>query len=157
MELSRYKDIVYEIIGSAMAVHHEFGSGLLEPIYQEALSLELLMHGLSNQREEELRVFYKGIELEKRYKMDIVVDDIIVELKSTIRLLPTHRAQLCNYLRLSKKPIGLLINFGESRLIAERWAYNKYNNKCYIVDKNLNQVFGEDYDSLLDTETSVHN
>ena len=79
-----------------MAVHHEFGSGLLEPIYQEALSLELLMHGLSNQREEELRVFYKGIELEKRYKMDIVVDDIIVELKSTIRLLPTHRAQLCN-------------------------------------------------------------
>ena len=54
MELSKYKDIVYEIIGSAMAVHHEFGSGLLEPIYQEALSLELLMHGLSNQREEEL-------------------------------------------------------------------------------------------------------
>ena len=63
--------------------------------------------------------------MEKHYQMDMVVDDVIVEFKSTNKLISAHRAQLFNYLRLTKKPIGLLINFGSQRLQGERYAYKK--------------------------------
>ena len=145
MELEKYKETIFEIIGSAMAVHSEINWGVLEAVYQEALSVELGMRNISNQREEEIKIFYKGIELDKKYKMDIVVGDIIVELKSVVKLLPIHRAQLCNYLRLTQKPIGLLINFGEPHLIGERWAYDKITNECFLVDRDMNRVFNKDY------------
>ena len=73
---------------------------------------------------------------------------ISTKAKSTTKLLPEHRAQLCNYLRLTHKPIGLLINFGEDRLVGERWMFDIDSNVCYIVDKNLNpipQLSQEDY------------
>ena len=149
MELKKYKETVFKIIGSAMAVHSEINWGVLEAVYQEALSVELGMRGIPNQREEEIKIFYKGIELDKKYKMDIVVGDIIVELKSVVKLLPIHRAQLCNYLRLTKKPIGLLINFGEPHLIGERWAYDKVTNECFLVDRDMNRVYNKDYVDLL--------
>lgn len=146
--LTAYKDLIFEIIGSAMAVHNELGGKLAEPVYQESLFLELLDRGIACEREAEIRCYYKHHELRKRYKMDLVVDDIIVEAKSTTKLLPEHRAQLCNYLRLTHKPIGLLINFGEDRLVDERWMFDIDSNVCYIVDKNLNpipQLSQEDY------------
>ena len=149
MELKKYKETVFKIIGSAMAVHSEINWGVLEAVYQEALSVELGMRGVPNKREEEIKIFYKDIELDKKYKMDIVVGDIIVELKSVVKLLPIHRAQLCNYLRLTKKPIGLLINFGEPHLIGERWAYDKVTNECFLVDREMNRVFNKDYVELL--------
>ena len=113
MDLSRYSKQVYDIIGAAMAVYAELGNGLLEPIYQEALHLELIERGVENEREQEIQVYYKEHLLEKKYKMDIVAGDIVVELKSVTKILPAHRAQLCNYLRLTRMPIGLLINYGE--------------------------------------------
>ena len=124
-----------------MEVYNELGSGLLEPIYQESLSLELLDKGIANDREVELICQYKHHVLNKRYRMDLVVGDIILELKSVSELTSEHRSQLCNYLRISKKPLGLLINFGEDHLIGERWAYDEETNECYIVDKNMEQVF----------------
>lgn len=139
-DLLKYKDLVYEIIGSAMSVHSELGYGLLEPVYQEALHLELLDRGIENVREQEIRIFYKTHLLEKTYKMDIVVGDIIVELKSVSELISAHRSQLCNYLRLTKHPLGILINFGEESLVSERWAYNENTNNCYIVDRNLHRL-----------------
>ena len=72
--------------------------------------------------------------------MDLVVGDIIVETKSTSKLLPEHRAQLCNYLRLTHKPLGLLVNFGEERLIGERWMFDAESNVCLLIDKNMNPV-----------------
>lgn len=125
MKYTEYKNLVYQIIGSAMTVHTELNWGLLEPVYQEALSIELSLRNIQNKREEEIKVYYKGYELDKKYKMDIIVGDIIIELKSVVKLEAAHRAQLCNYLRLTKKPIGLLINFGEPHLVGERWAYDK--------------------------------
>jgi hypothetical protein len=83
--------------------------------------------------------------------MDIMVDDIIIELKSVTSLAPAHRAQLCNYLRLARKPLGLLINFGEESLIGERWAYDVDTNKCFIVDRNMEPISDADYSYLLDT------
>lgn len=149
LNCKQYADIVYRIIGAAMEVHRELNYGLLEPVYQEALHLELIDRGISNECEEAISVYYKNHLLEKSYKMDIVVDNIIIELKSVCQLLPVHRAQLCNYLRLTKKPLGLLINFGEESLIGERWAYDAETNKCVLVDRNMELVFNADYNNLL--------
>ena len=150
LDLSMYSNKVYQIIGAAMTVHSELNWGLLEPMYQEAFHLELLDRGIENVREKEIEVFYKKHKLEKKYKMDIVVDDIIIELKSVTKLIPAHRAQLCNYLRLTRKPLGLLINFGEESLIGERWAYDADSNECFIVDRNMEPISEADYSYLLD-------
>lgn len=149
-DLSKYANKVYKIIGAAMSVHSELGYGLLEPVYQEAMHLELIDRGIANEREQEIEIYYKRHLLEKKYRMDIVVDDIIIELKSVNKLISAHRAQLCNYLRLTRKPLGLLINFGEKSLIGERWAYDRTTNECYIVDRNMEPI--DDYEYLLDDE-----
>ena len=151
-DLLKYRGIVYKIIGAAMAVHSELNWGLLEPVYQEAMHLELLDRGIDNQREKEIEIHYKNHLLKKRYQMDIVVDDIIVELKSVTKLSPAHRAQLCNYLRLTHKPLGLLINFGEKHLVGERWAYDEDTNDCFIVDRNMDPLSDADYSFLLDSD-----
>ena len=91
MEYTKYKELVYQIIGSAMTVHSELNWGLLEPVYQEALSIELDLRNIPNKREEEIKVYYKGHELDKKYKMDIVVGNIIVELKSVVKIAPANR------------------------------------------------------------------
>ena len=151
-DLSKYANKVYKIIGAAMTVHSELGYGLLEPVYQEAMHLELLDRGIANDREIEVPIYYKKHLLEKKYRMDIVVDDIIVELKSVTGLVSGHRAQLCNYLRLTRKPLGLLINFGEESLVGERWAYDQSTNECFLVDRNMEPVEEADYSYLLDDD-----
>lgn len=151
-DLSKYANKAYKIIGAAMTVHSELGWGLLEPVYQEALHLELLDRGIANEREQEIEIYYKKHLLDKKYRMDIVVDNIIVELKSVTNLVAAHRAQLCNYLRLTRKPLGLLINFGEESLIGERWAYDADTNECFIVDRNMEPIDEADYSYLLDTD-----
>jgi GxxExxY protein len=136
-----YKDKVYEIIGAAMEVHSVLNWGLLEAVYNEALHLELLDRGIDNEREQNLPCYYKNHLMDKRYQMDIVVGDIIIELKSVEELTSAHRAQLFNYLRLTQKPIGLLINFGQESLQGERYAYNKLTNECILLDRNMNPVY----------------
>jgi GxxExxY protein len=74
--------------------------------------------------------------------MDLVVGDIIIELKSVAEINSSHRAQLFNYMRLTKKPIGLLINFGQECLQGERYAYFEDTNECVLLDKNMNPVYG---------------
>ena len=137
LDPKKYKDIVYKIIGAAMEVHNEMNWGLLEPVYNEALHLELLDRGIHNEREKALPCYYKHHLLEKHYQMDIVVDDIILELKSVSEINSAHRAQLFNYMRLTKKPIGLLINFGQESLQGERYAYYEDSNECVLLDKNM--------------------
>ena len=141
MDARKYKDMAYKIIGAAMEVHNELNWGLLEPVYQEAMHLELLDRGIQNVREQEIPCFYKQHLMEKRYKMDIVVDEIVVELKSVSELASEHRAQLFNYLRLTRKPIGLLINFGCESLQGERYAYDAATNECILLDRNMLPVY----------------
>jgi len=136
-----YKDTVFSIIGAAMQVHSELRWGLLEAVYAEALSLELSDRGISNMTEKLIHCYYKHHQLKKEYKMDLVVDnDIIAELKSVAEIVPAHRAQLFNYLRLTKKPIGLLINFGTPKLQGERYGYDSIANDCVLLDKDMNIV-----------------
>ena len=101
------------IIDAAMEVHREFGPGLLERVYEAALAYELSLRGISSRRQVPASVFYKGKHLdEEAYKIDLLVEDsVIVELKTVIALQPIDEAQLHTYLRLSKKCLGLLINF----------------------------------------------
>lgn len=134
IDYSKHKDTVFKIIGACMSVHSELNWGLLETIYQEALHLELVDMNIPNEREKEIPCFYKGRQLDKKYKMDIVVGDIIVELKSCSELSPAHRAQLFNYMRLTKKPIGLLINFGCKSLQGERYGYDPKTNECHLLN-----------------------
>ena len=136
-----YKDKVYQIIGAAMVVHSELNWGLLEAVYNEALHLELLDRGIDNEREQNIPCYYKHHLMEKRYQMDLVVDDIIIELKSVDEITSAHRAQLFNYLRLTKKPIGLLINFGQESLQGERYAYDELTNECILLDRNMDPVY----------------
>ena len=141
MDYRKYKDTVYQIIGAAMEVHNELNGGLLEPVYNEALHLELLDRGIQNESEQLLNCYYKHHTMEKFYKMDIVVGDIVVELKSVEELIGAHRAQLFNYLRLTKKPVGLLINFGCESLEGERYGYDEETNECILLDKNMRPVY----------------
>ena len=141
MDFKKYKDTVYQVNGAAMEVHGEMNWGLLEPVYNEALHLELLDRGIANEREKQLPCYYKHHKLEKFYQMDIVVGDIVVELKSVEELNSAHRAQLFNYLRLTKKPVGLLINFGASSLQGERYGYDEETNECILLDKNMRPVY----------------
>ncbi len=143
-KLNKYKDLVCRIIGAAMNVHSELGFGLLEPVYNEALHLELLDMGIENESEKHLECFYKGHKHNKHYRMDIVVDDIILELKATEQILPEHRTQLFNYLRHTKKNIGLLLNFGQPSLYGERYYYDTTTNECTLLNRNLEPYYQDD-------------
>ena len=113
--LIEYADLIYDIIGAAHEVHNELHYGLSEAVYEEALCLELSEQGIAVSHQVDLPVFYKEHQLDKHYRLDIVVeDDIIIELKAVDKILSEHRAQLFNYLRITQKPIGLLLNFGKS-------------------------------------------
>jgi GxxExxY protein len=135
-----YKDSVYKIIGAAMEVHRQLGWGLLESVYQEALSMELDERGVSHECEKEIEIFYKNKLMEKKFRLDIVAGDIIIELKSVEEIRSEHRLQLFNHLRLTHKKVGLLINFGEMNLHGERYMYDSDENICYRVDKDMNPV-----------------
>ena len=101
-----------KIIGAAIEVHRTLGPGLLESAYEECLCYEFSHLGLGFQRQVELPVHYKGVNLDCGYRLDLVVEGrVVLELKSVSELLPIHSAQVLTYLKLSGKPIGLLINF----------------------------------------------
>ena len=135
MDFQLYKDRMYQIIGAAMAVYNELGSGYSEPIYQECLSVICTENDIPWEREKPLRMTFHGVELEKMYKADFVCyDDIIVELKAVSELLSEHRAQLFNYMRITKTRFGILINFGEKdRLHAEKYRYNDLFNNFELI------------------------
>ena len=100
------------IIGAAIEVHRALGPGLLESAYEECLCLELESRKIAFERQKALPVIYKQHTIDCAYRIDILVDDaIVVELKSTFRIEPIHKAQLLTYLKLSDKRLGLLINF----------------------------------------------
>lgn len=108
-----YKDEGYKLMGAAFEVYNEQGYGLGEEIYQESFELELETRRIAFRAKQELVCFYKGRQLKKRYVPDaLVFEHIIVELKAVTTLLAEHEAQLMNYMRLTRQPVGYLINFG---------------------------------------------
>ena len=122
MTRQEYQDI-YNVVGAAMEVHKTLGRGMEEPIYQEALAIEMSKRGMTAEREKELRLRYKDTLLKKSYFADFFYKGIIIELKSVSEIVSDHRAQLFNYMRVTGKYRGILINFGEKFLRAERYLY----------------------------------
>ena len=109
-----YQNEVYAILGAAMEVQNELGSGFLEMVYHEALNIEFNLRKIPFETEKLITVSYKGHLLEKNYRADLVCyDNIVVELKSVEKIKSEHVAQLLNYLKATNLPMGILINFGE--------------------------------------------
>jgi len=107
----------YAIIGAAMEVHRELGSGFLEAVYQEALALELAKRLIPHHREVMLPIHYKGERLCCAYRADFICfDDVIVELKAQSALTAVDRAQVYHYLKATGYHRGLLLNFGAKSL-----------------------------------------
>jgi GxxExxY protein len=104
--------ITEEIIGAAIEVHRTLGPGLLESAYEQCLCFDLVQAGFKIEKQVPLPISYKGVKLDCGYRLDIVVEElIIVELKTVEKLLPIHEAQLLTYLKLTDKKLGLLLNF----------------------------------------------
>jgi len=100
------------VVDSALAVHCALGPGLLESAYQACLAFELRKRGLEVSAEVPLPLVYEGHKLEIGYRIDLLVEgQVVVEVKAVDAIAPIHRAQLLSYLRLSKRPLGLLLNF----------------------------------------------
>ncbi|MEK6335778.1 MAG: GxxExxY protein [Acidobacteriota bacterium] len=107
------KEEVYQIMGAAMDVYWQLGRGFLEPIYQEALEIELGRRGIPFRQQEQLVIKYKGQVLKKQYVPDLILfGQIIAEVKVVDRLSGVEEAQLLNYLKATGMRVGLLINFG---------------------------------------------
>ena len=111
-----FKEEGYKFMGAAFEVYNVLGYGMAEEIYQQSLEVELTLRAIPFLSKRELQVFYKDKLLETRYKPDLFVyDGIVVELKAVTEIISDHEAQLLNYLRIARQPVGYLVNFGRKQ------------------------------------------
>ena len=109
MEVNR---LTQQIIGAAIEVHRNLGPGLLESTYEACLAQELKLQQINFEQQKRLSVNYKGITIDRGYRLDFLVEQkIVVEIKAIAQLLSIHDAQLLTYLKLGDYPVGLLLNF----------------------------------------------
>lgn len=112
-----YNQLSSEIIACCVDVHRELGPGLLESVYEECLEFVLQERNIKTERQKEIPIHFKGRKLDKTFKLDLLIEDLIVlELKTVESILPVHEAQLVSYLKLSNKKLGLLVNFNSHLL-----------------------------------------
>jgi GxxExxY protein len=108
-----FKEEGYKLMGAAFEVYNQLGYGMAEEVYQQSLEIELALQDIPFQSKQALAVFYKDRALDVRYIPDLFVfGGIVVELKAVAELIPEHEAQLFNYMRVARQPVGYLINFG---------------------------------------------
>jgi GxxExxY protein len=113
----RENRLTSQIIGAAIEVHRQLGPGLLESSYETCLAYELEARGLTIERQKPLPIVYKDIHLEHGYRIDILVNNlVVVELKVVEAITAVHEAQMLSYLKFSGCKIGLLINFNVALL-----------------------------------------
>ena len=112
--------LTHNIIGCAMKVHNTLGKGFQEVIYQRALAIEMTKQGIDFSREQEMLIFYDGVEIGTRRVDFLVENGVLVELKALIKLEDVHLAQALNYLEAFRLTTGLLINFGAKSLEFKR-------------------------------------
>ena len=108
----------HAVIGAAIEVHRIQGAGLLESIYEKCLLRELELQNISAVNQRSVRIEYKGLAFEEKLKFDVLVERcLLLELKVVQTVLPIHKAQLFSYMKLLDVPLGLLINFHETKLV----------------------------------------
>ena len=107
-----------EVIGAAIEVHRIMGPGLLESIYEKCLLRELEIRGIPAVSQQEVQIDYKGKVFTEELKFDVLVDGcLLLELKAVKEVHPVYKAQLLSYMKLRNVPLGLLINFHESKMV----------------------------------------
>ena len=121
---NRFNNLTQTIIGCAMSVHRELGSGFPEIIYQRGMTVEMKQAGLSFQGEIHLPVFYKNTNIGSRRADFLVEGQVLVELKALHELVDSNFSQVVNYLKAYRLEVALLINFGESSLRHRRFLHN---------------------------------
>jgi len=115
-----YKDLTEKIIGCAYRVYNKMGFGYLESVYEKCMLIELRKAGFDIESQKPIRVEYDG-EVVGDFIADILVNDtVLLELKSVRKLVEAHEVQLVNYLVATGKPVGLLINFGKTKVGVKR-------------------------------------
>ena len=108
-----YKEEGYQLMGAAFEVYNQLGYGMAEEVYQQSLEIELELRKIPFRSKAELPIYYKDQRLQTLYKPDLLVfEGIVVELKAVVDLISNHEAQLFNYMRISRKQVGYLINYG---------------------------------------------
>ncbi len=112
MQKEEYERLAREIFLASLEVHKIMGPGLLESVYELCLMKELSIRNVRAKTQVGIPLIFKGFELTKEYKIDILIEDeIILELKTVEAILPIHQAQIISYLKLANKKLGFLINF----------------------------------------------
>lgn len=108
-------EIAKIVVDLCIKIHKILGPGLLESVYEEVLVYELRKLGHVVLRQEGIPVVYESVKMDIGFKADVIIaNKVILELKSTEKVLPVHKKQLLTYLKLTKMKLGLLINFNES-------------------------------------------
>jgi iron complex transport system substrate-binding protein len=106
-----------DVVDAALRLHRDLGPGLLESVYEAILAAKLTGRGYLVSRQQPVDIEYDGLRFEAAFRVDLMVDrQVLVEIKSVERLNAAHAKQLLTYLRLTKQPLGLLINFGGATL-----------------------------------------
>jgi GxxExxY protein len=107
-----------DVLDVSIRMHRVLGSGLLESVYEQVLASRLAKLGYAVERQQPLAIEFEGDRFEAAFRIDLIVENrLLIEIKSVERLLPVHAKQLLTYLKLSRNPLGLLINFGGPTLI----------------------------------------
>lgn len=111
-------ELTYQIIGCAIEVHKHLGPGLLESVYHDCMKKEFSLRNINFKSQLLVPVNYKGLVLDTDYRLDFLVEDlIVVELKAMDGILPVHEAQLLTYMKLLQKAKGVLLNFNSTNIV----------------------------------------
>ena len=143
MTRQEYKGI-YELVGVAQEVHKMLGRGLSEQIYQEAMAIEMQERGMQYEREKKLNLYYKSHLMEKTYYADFYYQGILVEMKAVEKILSEHRSQLFNYMRITRLNRGVLLNFCEKSLRAERYLFLPETDSFILLTQDNYKVYIDD-------------
>jgi len=115
--LSRLDQITGDVLDLSIRLHRELGSGLLESVYEAVLAGKLAAAGYRVERQKAIGIEFEGMRFDAAFRIDLLIEGtLLVEVKSLERLSAAHAKQLLTYLRLTKQPVGLLINFGGATL-----------------------------------------
>ena len=126
---------MYDIVGAIHEVHRELGPGLNESCYQEGLGLQLQEMDIDYERETSFHPSYHNKKMETMFRLDFLCKtNIIVELKAVDKLSSEHKAQLFNYMRLTKLPCGIIVNFAPKRAEIERYLYDAESNEILTME-----------------------
>lgn len=151
-EHNKFYNFFHDITGKAMLVHSEYHEGLLESAYEAALTYLLKMKGYAVEKQVYLPMYWKDVQLEQHYCMDMVINkQIIVELKAVTNIASQHRKQLWNYMNLTRMPFGMLMNFGAKQFYSE-W-YHRHEDgtieKIHWRDE-VNEILEERWNKIID-------